>query len=91
MEYKFDEKVQKAIKRLGGEENESLMPEVRKAFARGYQGLAPEKVTGSIERQSLYQKAYENGINNHYLEDIEVLKTNIEKLEKELAEERGRA
>ena len=86
MEYRFSEQTMKNIERQGGQYNESIMPDVRKAYAQGYEGLPPSDKYQPQHMRGLLDKAYSDGRASRQQEEVTELKRQIAEKEAELAE-----
>ncbi len=86
MEYRFNEQTMKEIERHGGQYNESIMPDVRKAYAQGYEGLPPSDKYQPQHMRGLLDKAYNDGRASRHNETVSDLKRLIAEREAEIAE-----
>lgn len=86
MEYRFSEQTMKDIERQGGQYNESIMPDVRKAYAQGYEGLPPSDKYQPQYKRGLLDKAYSDGRASKHNETVSDLKRQIAEKEAKIAE-----
>ena len=86
MEYRFSEQTMKDIERQGGIYNQTIMTDVRKAYAQGYEGLPPSDKYQPQHMRGLLDKAYSDGRAFRHNETVSDLKRQIAEKEAKIAE-----